>query len=182
MPEQSKKYYSAMKSKILERFSYLLDIMKIELLEYFESDLLNRMLFEFKELYNDSLSEIPYIGGKKNLFTRNVAYSSPSIIFWKVLKAHNFPIEKFAPIYLKALKINVEQEYKGIKGLLKRMLQKILIRKTFLRFMWKNQAKITDEYPKNFIAKPIKEKKGEFDFGYIMTQCPIVEFGKSQNA
>ncbi|TXT65565.1 MAG: hypothetical protein BAJALOKI3v1_90008 [Promethearchaeota archaeon] len=182
MYKQSKNYYLEKKNAILNSFSTLLDIMIPDLTEYLESDDLNEILSEFKESFNNSLSDIPYIGGRKNFFSRNLAYSSPAIVFWKVLKDRNVSIEKFAPIYLKALKLGVKKEYQGFKGLIMRFFQKLLIRKTFLRIAWKNQEKLSKKYTNNFIVKPIKGKEKEFDFGYLMLQCPIVEFGKSQNA
>lgn len=142
---------------------------------------LHKLLRRFYTTYFEKIPEIPYIGGDNNNFSRIIAYSSPTIILWKVLKSNGWSIEDFALIYLYALKNFTQKEYLGIKGHLKRIMQKILIRKFFLYYIFKRQQKLSHKYPNNFIIKPLKARN-YFDFGYAILQCPIVDFGRSQDA
>jgi len=182
MIDKSSKYYFEKKEEILYRFSTLLHFIKVDLAQKISEEELNRLIKKFYRTYYNKISEIPYIGGDKNRFTRNIAYSSPAIILWKIFKSSGWKIDKFAHIYLKALKRFNKQEFSGIKGHFKRIVHRILIRKCFLSYVFNKQKKLLEDYPNNFIFKPLKVNKDDFDFGYLITQCPIVEFGKSQGA
>ncbi len=182
MIDKSNKYYFENKEKILNNFSNLLRLIKADLAQKINKKELNKLIKKFYKTYYSKIPEIPYIGGDKNRFSRNIAYSSPAIILWKVLKSNGWNIENFAPIYLKALKNFTKQEYSGIKGHFKRIIHRILIRKYFLYYVFNKQKKLLEAYPNNFIFKPLKVNTKDFDFGYLVLQCPIVEFGKSQDA
>lgn len=174
-------YYLQNIDEILNRFSKILIFIKNYLSKQIEKEEIQKLIKEFYLTYFKKITEIPYIGGKSNFFSKNIAYTSPVIILWKVFKSNGWSIEQFAPIYLKALKNFTKKEYSGIRGLLKRVMHKILIRKFFLYYIYKRQQKLLEIYPENFILKPLKVGK-EFDFGYACVQCPIVEFGRSQGA
>jgi len=182
MIDKSNKYYFEKSGRILNRFSDLLGLIKVELAQKASKNDLKNLIKKFYKTYYSKIPEIPYIGGDKNRLSRNIAYTSPAIILWKVLKSDGWKIDEFAPIYLKALKIFNKREYSGIKGQLKRIIHRIFIRKCFLSSVFNKQKKLLKKYPNNFIFKPLKVNKDYFDFGYLILQCPIVEFGKSQDA
>lgn len=144
---KSENYYLKKKAKILKRFSFFLDSFKADLIPEIGEEEANKLIQEFHQVYDSSLQKIPYIGGDKNIFSRNVAYSSPAIVFWKLLKTKGWLIDQFAPIYLHALKRFTQKEYGGLKGRIKGFFQRLKIRKSTLKWLFKRHKKFSEKYP-----------------------------------
>ncbi|MBD3193260.1 MAG: hypothetical protein GF308_21680 [Candidatus Heimdallarchaeota archaeon] len=175
---KSEDYYRKKKDKILKRFTFFLTSFKADLIKKIGKEETNKIINEFHQVYDSYLAKVPYIGGDKNIFSRNVAYSSPAIVFWKLLKTKGWSIDQFAPIYLHALKRFTRKEYAGLKGRIKGFFQRLIIRKTTLKWLFKKYKKFSEKYPKSFIFIFVSDKGEDFDFGYNVLRCTIVEFGK----
>ena len=182
MEIDSGNYYKKRQIKIIKEMSPFLESIKDDLVLEVGEDEANRLFEVFYRTWDSMIHEIPYIGGDKNRFTWNLERTVPRIVMWKVLKAEGWSIEQFAPIFLKGTRNYVKQQYSGIKRFAIRLLMKYIVNKWTIKKMIKKQKKLSEKYPENFVIKYVECDGEEYDYGYDIHKCPIVEFGKSQDA
>jgi len=182
MEIDSEKYYKERQIKIIKEISPLLESIKDDLVLEVGEDEATRLFEKFYRMWDSIISEIPYIGGDRNIFTRNLDHTVPGIAMWKVLKAEGWPIEKFAPIYLKGVHNYIKRKYSGLKRLMIRLLMKYIVNKWTIKKLINKQKKLSEKYPENFIIEYVECDRKNYDYGYNISKCTIVEFGKSQDA
>jgi hypothetical protein len=132
-----------MKPKLLKDFDEMSKSVREAGKAYFDDATLDTVIDETKDVFENLIPQIPYVGGRKNRFSDILPKSAMSLALYKVLKARGMPLEEIG-----RLNYEIAEHYsKHVPRLLK-ILQPLLSRLRFSRIikrMFKKMAKRSQE-------------------------------------
>jgi len=175
-------YYISMKPKLLKDFEEMGRLTREAGKAYFDDATLDEVIDETKEVFENLIPQIPYVGGRKNRFSDILPKSTMSLALYKVLKARGMPLEEIGRLNYAI----AEQYSKHVPRLLK-ILQPLLSRLRFspiIKRMFKKTAEKSQkrEYADDWVLFYVKEDAEQFDLGIDFTDCAICKFFHQQGA
>jgi hypothetical protein len=172
-------YYTSRKAKLLKDFDKAAKRLRKILVSYYGDDLTDTIARETRQEYEALIPELPYIGGKKNLLTRNLIGSAQALALYRVLKRHGKTVEEAGKIIYEAVEAQI--------GAYPRLLLCLLGKLRFTKFVVKKLRKLAAEsqkrrYPGDWVCTFVEGDGEEFDFGIDYTECGICKFYHAQGA
>jgi hypothetical protein len=146
------------------------------LVSRYGDDLSNTILKETRQEYETLIPELPYVGGKKNIFTIYLIQSAWALALYRVLKIHGKTVEETGKIIYEALEAQLRSYPKFLRYLLGKWM--------FAKYRLNRQAAESQKrhYPEDWVWSFIKGDGKEFDFGMDFTECAICKFFHIQGA
>ncbi len=96
--ENIRDYYISRKSKILKRYAKILKFMRKVLISYYDDNFILTLIKETRQEFENLIPKLPYIGDKKNKFTKVLIESALYLAFYRVMKTHGKPVEEAGKI------------------------------------------------------------------------------------
>ena len=172
-------YYTSRKSKLLRDFDKTAKRLRKILVSYYGDDLADTIARETRQEYEALIPELPYIGGKKNLLTRNLIGSAQALALYRVLKRHGKTVEEAGKIVYEA----VEAQLGAYPRLLLRLFGRLGFTGGFVRKLKRLAAESQKrQYPGDWVCIFVEGAGEEFDFGIDYTECGICKFYHAQGA
>jgi hypothetical protein len=173
-------YYVAQKSKLLRDFDESSGKLGRRILaSHFGDDLTDTILKEAYHEYEALIPKLPYVGGEKNIWTRNLIGSTQFLALYRAMKIHGKTAEEAGRI-----------SYEIVEALLysqpvssRRLSGRRSFMKSFLNEL-KKQAEESQKrlYPEDWVWSFVEGDGKEFDYGTDITDCAIAKFFHAQGA
>lgn len=172
--EVGKEYYTSRKSKILAEFEEHAHNWKPFMLSRYGERFTDIILKEAREQTEELIPKIPYIGGDDNSMTHHLIRSTPSLAFYKVMKAHEKTVRETGKIIYEAIVKVIKQLPFSPAG----SPSPEFIRKK------KEEAKKSQErrYPEGWVWEFFEGDMINFDYGYDFYECGVQKYYKTQSA
>ena len=173
-------YYTAQSSRLLTYFNWVMKRLRSYFADEFGDALANEIIekssFEFEKI----LPELPYIGGRENLFTPILIASGGMLAISRVMKGYGKTAEEMFIVFYTTID--------KISNLLPKIFMRLfgrmfLSRYGGIRFLRRQAAKSQAlRYPDDWVFT-ITEGEGE-DFDWILeySECAVIKFWEKQGA
>jgi hypothetical protein len=133
------------------------------------------MLDEYRRL----IPEVPYIGGRRNIYSENLALAPRSLAIYRVVVRHGGTLEDTGELLHRMVKAQMERIPKVLRHWVGRQRFGRLRKRKVERAARRSQAR---RYPGDFVFERIDGDGKTFDFGIDITECGIVKFLNAQGA
>ena len=144
----------------------------------FGSSSANGLMKGIREEYEALTPEVPYIGGKENMFTEWLTYGAYYLTVYRVLKAEGQSVEEVGQIVFDTFQTIADYP----KWLL-RLVGSLKYNKRYVSQLKEAVAKTQERrYPGDWVATFIEGDGKEFDYGIDITECGICKFFRAQGA
>lgn len=167
-------YYTSQKSKILAKFNEHAQNWKSFMVSRYGERFTDTILKEAHEQTEDLIPKIPYIGDDDNLMTYHLINSTPSLVLYKVMKAHEKTARETGKIIYEATVKVIKQLPFSPAG----SPPPEFIRKK------REEAKKSQErrYPEDWVWEFIEGDGNDFDYGYDFHECGVQKYYKAHGA
>jgi len=164
-------YYIKRKPKMMAQFDKFLGISKDILLNKFNESKIEDLMQQIRKEYENIISEIPYIGGRKNPFTNMLVDCVAMLAFFRIL-------EKEGMTYREIGEFNYEF-WEKINRIRMRKFEKTgqnpidqYFNDTYISYN-KNLAETSQQkkYPYDWVMEFVEGDGKTFDYGYKVTEC-----------
>lgn len=170
-------YYTSQKNKLLKNF----DKVSIRLAKYLDQlygkNFAVTIIAETRAKFEEIIPEIPYIGGRKNQFTKVMVYNGWIISFFKAMKTHGKSTEEV----IKVCSAVADHYMQSLPRVVLWFAGKAAFGNMILNRM-KRQAEKSQErkYPQDFVYSLIRGDGGKFDWALEFTECAVNKFYTAQ--
>ena len=133
------------------------------------------MLDEYRRL----IPEVPYIGGRRNIYSDALALAPRALALYRVVVRHGGTLEDTGELLHLMTKAQMERIPKVLRHWFGRQRFGRLRKRKVERAARRSQAR---RYPGDFVFQRIDGDGKTFDFGIDITECGIVKFLNAQGA
>ncbi len=166
-------YYMKNKPKLMKRFEYSLKIAKDLLMERFDESKSEDLINQMRKQYEQILSKIPDVGGKKNLFISIITDKVSLLAMFFILEKEGYSYREIGEFAIKFTEIETKNameraEKKGMNLL-----------DLYFNDVFFNSAKthcddtLKRKYPENWVMEYVDGKNEDFDYGLNVSECAI---------
>jgi hypothetical protein len=173
-------HYTAQSSRLLTYFNWVMKRLRSSFADEFGDALANEIIekssFEFEKI----LPELPYIGGRENLFTPILIASGGMLAISRVMKTYSKTAEEMFIVFYTAID--------KIYNLLPRILMQLFGRLFLSRYggigLLRRQANKSQElrYPDDWVFTVVEGDGEDFDWILEYSECAVVKFWEKQGA
>jgi len=169
-------YYLKKKKRILRQFNLMLQKMRPYLAsrfgEEFTANLIPELLLELEGI----IPKLPDVGGKKNLFIKEIVLSGYALSFYQVMNRHKIPLHEIGSTLYGAFEFYLNT--------LPKLLRRLMGMWNFSSFNQRKREKGAEKYnqkayPNDYVYDYVKGNGEEFDFGIDIRECAILNFYRS---
>ena len=130
---------------------------------------------EMLEEYRRLLPEVPYIGGRRNVFSGLLSGAAQALAMYRVIVRHGGSLEDTGELIHRMYRAQVERvprliRHRIVKPLFARQMEKAARRSQLRR------------YPEDFVAEIVDPDGQDFDFGLDAIECGDLKFLRAQGA
>ena len=175
---QEENYYVKNKHKLMKFASSIIKNQKV-LLRHIDQDMIEPIIEEWIQEFEELLPDIPYIGGKKNRLTFFLIAGIMSFVFYRVLKRHGKETREIGQMIYEL----TENYYESLSNFRKKIMRKIYysnIIQTRFKKLCEERARLN--YPGDFQAVFVEGDGESLVWGFDYTECATAKFLESQNA
>ena len=133
------------------------------------------MLDEYRRLIPD----VPYIGGRRNIYSDALALAPRALAMYRVVVRHGGSLEDSGELLHRMFKAQMERIPRVLRHWVGRQRFGRLRRRKVERAARRSQAR---RYPGDWVFERIDGDGETFDFGIDITECGIVKFLHAQEA
>jgi hypothetical protein len=166
-------YYIKQKPKLMAQFEKYLGILKDLLSPNFNGSEIEQLYVQMREEYERIIPEIPYIGGKKNLYTTMLVESVATLPIMRILEKEGLSYREIGKLIYDFFEI--------ANKIRKRKLEKAgqdptdtYFHKTTINYFKviteKSQKK---QYPDDWVWEFVEGEGKTFDYGFNVSECGI---------
>lgn len=166
-------YYLKNKPNLMKRFGYSLKIAKDLLMERFDESKSDDLINQMRKKYEDLLTKMPDVGGKKNLFISIITDKVSLLAMFFILEKEGYTYREIGEFAIKFTEIETKNamertEKKGMN------LVDLYFNDIFL-----NSARthcndtLKRKYPYNWIMEYLDGTNEDFDYGLNVSECAI---------
>lgn len=165
--------------KLVSKFAGLLERSGGSLVDRFGEETAAVMPGEMLDEYRRLIPEIPYIGGRRNIYSRDLLFSAMALAMYRVVVGHGGSLEDVGELLHWMLRERFERVPRVLRFWMGRRRFSRMRRLKLERAARRSQ---TRRYPGDWVFERIDGDGGTFDFGIDMTECGIVKFLNDQRA
>ena len=170
---QNADYYLQRLVKYWKQFGRIFRSSEKILPKYLETPSVAAVLEDTKNEFAAVLTELPYIGGDKNMFTFPFVSSAVALAFIRMLEKRGLTEDRIGRI-LNEIYDDVFRSLPGVAKMFLKWSEFSYFRQRKLKaFAEVSQAR---EYSDNFVMEYVEGDGKNFDFGCNYTECAILKF------
>jgi len=125
------------------------------------------------------LRRLPYIGGRRNTYSSDLASSAWALATYRVIVRHGGSLEDTGELIRDVVRAEFERIPHGVRSLMVRYRFSRLRQQKLERAAKRSQAR---RYPGDWVFETVDGHGKAFDFGIDMTECGIVKFLHTEGA
>ncbi|MCK4451872.1 MAG: L-2-amino-thiazoline-4-carboxylic acid hydrolase [Anaerolineae bacterium] len=172
-------YYTAQTNKLLKDFDKVAKHYRNVLKSHLGDEAPDEIIRETRQEFQRLIPEIPYIGGKKNGFTRALIGCTMALALYRVLKSRVRSVEEIGKMVVEVEENRVQSYPKFFVRLLGRFIHSPLGKNRIKKMAEESQKRL---YPGGWVATFVESDGEEFDFGIDYTECGLCKFFHQQGA
>lgn len=177
-----KDYYIKKKAKLMKDFDSILPILQQIFAKKLSDEKVNELFNLMKKEYEDLIPEIPYIGGKKNIFTNYLIGGATVIAIIRILEKEQFTLWDIGEFFYNLSDINNKFRKKMMEDTGKDPSQ-YPFEKEYMDYMKVlTETSQKRKYPENWVADYVEGDGKTFEWGFNVYECGIHKFFKKYNA
>ena len=163
--------------KLIARFDRVLQRSGDPLVDRFGGEAAAVMRTEMLEEYRRVIPEVPDIGGRRNIYSGDLAASAWFLAVYRVVSRHGGSLETTGELIHQMVRLEIGRVPQAIRPLMRRYRFSRLRRRKLERAARRSQ---TRRYPGDWVFEVVDGEGEPFDFGIDMTECGIVKFFHDQ--
>lgn len=175
-------YYVKQKPKLMEQFDKFLRITKDILVKKYSESKANELINLMRDEYELLIPEIPYIGGRKNIYTNILIDCMAYLPIIRILENEGFTYREIGEF--------TYEFWETANKIRKRKLEKQglnpadqYFNKAFVDYMKSSAEKSQKkQYPYDFVWEFVEGDGKKFDYGYNYSECGIHKIFKKLGA
>lgn len=177
-----KDYYIKKKAKLMKDFDSILPILQQIFAKKLSDEKVNELFNLMKKEYEDLIPEIPYIGGKKNIFTNYLIGGATLLAIIRILEKEQFTLWDIGEFFYNLSDINNKFRKKMMEDTGKDPSQ-YPFEKEYMDYMKVlTETSQKRKYPENWVADYVEGDGKTFEWGFNVYECGIHKFFKKYNA
>ncbi len=177
-----KDYYIKKKAKLMKDFDSILPILQQIFAKKLSDEKVNELFNLMKKEYEDLIPEIPYIGGKKNIFTNYLIGGATVLAIIRILEKEQFTLWDIGEFFYNLSDINNKFRKKMMEDTGKDPSQ-YPFEKEYMDYMKVlTETSQKRKYPENWVADYVEGDGKTFEWGFNVYECGIHKFFKKYNA
>ena len=134
---------------------------------------------EIRDETRQLLRRLPYIGGRRNIYSSDLAFSAWALATYRVMVRHGGSLEDTGGLIRGVVRAEFERVPKGVRSLMVRYRFSRLHQQKLEKAAKRSQAR---RYPGDWVFERIDGHGKAFNFGIDMTECGIVKFLHAEGA
>lgn len=145
------------------------------LVEWYGEDEAAVMRAEMLEEFRRLLPEVPYIGGRRNMFSGFLSGAAQGLAMYRVIVQHGGSLEDTGEL--------MHHRFQARAMRAPRLIRHRIIKPLMVRQMTKAaQLSQRRRYPDDWVMEIVDSRGQDFDFGMDVTECGDVKFLRAQGA
>lgn len=145
------------------------------LMEWYGTDEAAAMREEMLEEFRHLLPEIPYIGGRRNLFSGFLSGAAQGLAMYRVIVRHGGSLEDAGELMHRRFQARVTRVPRVIRH---RIMKPLMVRQLTKAARLSQQRR----YPDDWVAEIVDNRGQDFDFGMDVTECGDLKYLRAQGA
>jgi hypothetical protein len=137
------------------------------------------MRTEMLDEYRRVIPEVPYIGGRRNIYSGDLEASAWFLAVYRVVVRHGGGLDTTGELIHQMVRLEIGRMPQAIRPLIRRYRFSRLRRRRLERAARRSQ---TRRYPGDWVFEVVDGEGEPFDFGIDMTECGIVKLFHDQGA
>ena len=125
------------------------------------------------------ISRLPYIGGRRNIYSSDLAFSAWALATYRVMVRHGGSLEDTGELIRDVVRAEIGRIPQGVRTLLVRYRFSRPHQQKLERAAKRSQAR---RYPGDWVFERVEGHETAFEFGIDMTECAIVKFLHAEGA
>ena len=134
---------------------------------------------EIRDETRHVLRRLPYIGGRRNRYSSDLAFSAWALATYRVVVRHGGSLKDTGELIRDIVRTEIERIPHGVRSLMVRYRFSRLRQQKLERAARRSQA---HRYPGDWVFETVDGHGKAFDFGIDMTECGIVKFLHAEGA
>ncbi len=168
-------YYTRQTGKLLKQFDKAATRARPRLVGHY-GDLADAIIEETRAEYARVIPELPYIGGKRNMFTPIIIVNGWILAYHRTMKTRGASTEEIVKL-MHGIAEDLTYAYpRFLLRLVGRMMGSWSFRRRLRAFAAQTQER---EYPEDFVATYLEGDEG-FDWGWEFSECAVCKFMTAQ--
>ncbi|MFW2340908.1 MAG: L-2-amino-thiazoline-4-carboxylic acid hydrolase, partial [Acidimicrobiia bacterium] len=178
-PEAKAPTSSRQTEKLVGKFDRFLKRSDGTLVDRFGERTAAVMREEMLDEYRRLIPDVPYIGGRRNINSSNLALAPWALAAYRVVVGHGGSVEDAGEFLHRAFRAQMGRIPKALRHWIGRQRFSRLRRRKLEKAARRSQAR---RYPGDWVFERIDGDGTTFDFGIDYTECGIVKYFHSQGA
>lgn len=170
-------YYLKNKKKILGDTRQLLSVIREASAAEFDQKTADELVQQTQTSFENSLIDLPFIGGDANELTNNLYQSAAALAFYRAMQAKGKDVETTGRILYRAVE-------KLVAGNPLVMIGGRVANSKMAHDQFRSEAEISHkrEYPDDWVFDFVAGDSKTFDYGIDYLECGICKYYEAQNA
>lgn len=170
-------YYLKRKKKISTRMHKILKLAKPSILKIKDEEFYRRLSHESNMFLKEIIPNIPYVGGKDNMFTIILEINACIIALYKIMKKNGENLNSIIRLFCET----TEKFFQKYPRFILKLIGSYMLSKRFIRKLT-NLSNETHQmkYPNNWVFTIKKGNDEEYRWKAIYSQCAVCNFWMAQ--
>ncbi len=173
MAKQMDNYYRARKSKLLKQFDKLIGKHGYHILcERYGTAVSDSIVSESRSEYEQIIPHLPFVGGRKNMFTSVVIVNGIVIAFYRIMKDKGKSVEEIMEVLCGV----VQKLFEPYPGWLMRISGRLMLGRISNWYIRRQAIQSQKrKYPEDWVFTYVESDDGEFDCGIDFSECAVIK-------
>ncbi|MHA2083584.1 MAG: L-2-amino-thiazoline-4-carboxylic acid hydrolase [Candidatus Thorarchaeota archaeon] len=160
---------------LLKDFDSLLTMARIVGSKYFEDEAFEQIAHQSRVEYEKIIPVLPYVGGKKSLFTNLMIQSGQTIAFHRACKNRGLERRQIGELLYEI----VEAQMQSVSRIKKWFARRLLFTRSY-RKRWKTALEESQsrEFPKNWVGEFVEGNGSDFEYGFDFLECGFLKLAR----
>lgn len=166
-------YYIKQKPKLMEQFDKFLRITKDILIKKYSDSKAEELINQMRDEYERIIPEIPYIGGKKNLYTSMLVEGVATLPIILILEKEGLSYREIGEIIYNFFEIASNIRKRKLEKIGQDPADQYFNKNTinFIKIITKKSQK--RQYPDDWVWEFVEGEGKPFDYGFNVPECGI---------
>lgn len=173
-------YYTAQSPRLVKYFDWINKRLRLYYAAEFGEEVADEIIANSPVQFEALLSEIPYIGGMKNLFTPILIASAGMLAISRVLKVRGRTAEEMFVVFHKA----IDKMYNRLPKFVMRLFGHLFLSRYGGKRLFQRLAARSQEcqYPADWVFQVVEGAGEDYDWGIEYAECAVIKFWEAQDA
>ncbi len=173
-------YYTAQAPRLFKYFDWVMKRLKSYFTAEYGDALTDEIIGKSRTEFKAIIPELPFVGGRENLFTPIVIAAGGMLAISRGMKVHGKASQEMFVIFHKA----IDRSYSRFPRLVSRSLGSLMLNKYGGMRLLQKQATRSQkqQYPDDWVFTVTEGTGEDFDWAIEYRECAVIKFWRAQGA